>query len=458
MSHVHPPIRPSAQQAQYAFSADAISTIAHGLSLLQNNCSYLEETSLVSRFLDFCKMTDFTPAVLSAAMKRVNFTGLSGPISFGPLLNGRQEADFLVYQFNENAEPVPIGTFTNQQIHIDYSAVYFPDGKIPTSEIVIDIPDLSNAFVAVFFAVMCVLIGIVLAIAVFVVVYWDHRLLRRDSPMFLLLILLGVLLVAVSGIIMAVGLTTSTLCILTDAFLVLGLTLIIANLLAKNWRIYRIFSNSSAYALRISDVDLMLFNIVLLTLTLIQLFVYSYAGGAVRPVVFWSEENRFYAYANCVCPSEGFQLARVILWYVYFGILFVATAVLGFLTRKVRYGYNESGVIATIVYIYICIGIVFIPLYYTQGSSADSQQTRVVLHSVALAVLMFATLTILFAPKIVRILRYERRHKRRQERQASAGASAGVGVDAGAGVGAGAGAGLNDSVARRMTGPWAVGE
>lgn len=53
---------------------------AEAISLIQNNCTYLNERSEV----DFCALTEYTPAQLSAAMRFVNFTGYTGNIQFDP--------------------------------------------------------------------------------------------------------------------------------------------------------------------------------------------------------------------------------------------------------------------------------------------------------------------------------------------------------------------------------------
>ncbi len=65
-----------------------MTTYAQGISILQNNCTLLNEKLadnteiLIPSKVDFCKITTFTPRDLAFAMRFVNFTGYTGPIYF----------------------------------------------------------------------------------------------------------------------------------------------------------------------------------------------------------------------------------------------------------------------------------------------------------------------------------------------------------------------------------------
>ena len=251
----------------------------------------------------------------------------------------------------------------------------------------------------------------VLALAVggWLIYRWNHKILRRSSPLFLLLIIVGILLVLTAGIIMSAGLSSSAMCILYVFFLVTGMTLILANLLVKNWRIYKIFSNRRADAVQLSDLQLLAITAFLVVLIWIQFFVYSFAGGTIALTRLQGKDNPFYVFDLCESPTAWFQTFQIIAYYVFFAILVVTTGVLGFLTRKAHAGYSESRNIALIIYIYVCMAIIFIPLYYVQGLSTNSQDTRYVIVSISMLILMLATLLILFLPKILLIER-TRRH------------------------------------------------
>lgn len=157
------------------------------------------------------------------------------------------------------------------------------------------------------------------------------------------------------------------------------MTLILANLLVKNWRIYKIFSNRRADAVQLSDLQLLAITGMLLILILIQFFVYSFAGGTIALTRLQGKDNPFYVFDLCESPTAWFQTFQIIAYYVFFFVLAAITGVLGFLTRSAHAGYSESRNMAMIIYIYLCIAIIFIPLYYVQGLSTNSQDTRFVI-------------------------------------------------------------------------------
>ena len=63
-----------------------MSVYAAGISLLQNNCSFLNEKLREAlpnaKEFDFCSLETFTPEDLAFALRFVNITGYSGPIYF----------------------------------------------------------------------------------------------------------------------------------------------------------------------------------------------------------------------------------------------------------------------------------------------------------------------------------------------------------------------------------------
>lgn len=258
---------------------------------------------------------------------------------------------------------------------------------------------------------MVAILCIDLALMAWLAYRWNNVSLRKSSPLFLSLIALGVALVLIAGIIMSIGLTGSAMCILYVFFLVTGMTLIMSNLMAKNWRIYKIFSNVRADAVSLSDFKLLSFSAIFLILIWIQFFIYSFAGGTITLTRLQGTGNPFYVFDICESPTAWLQTFQIIMYFAFFFLLLLGTAILGFLTRKSSSAYSESKDIAKIIYIYLCMAIIFIPLYYVQGESTNSQDTRYVIVAINILILMLATLLILFIPKIIRV---EFSHKSRK--------------------------------------------
>lgn len=240
---------------------------------------------------------------------------------------------------------------------------------------------------------------------------WNHKIVRRTSPLFMLFVTIGVAMVLIAGILLSIGLNSSAQCILYDFFIVMGTVLILSSLLAKNYRMYLIFHRNNSQGIRIRDKNLLKLVAVLLFIALAQFFIYSFAGGPVQPITYYSDSNQYYAYELCASPTAWFQTFRLIAYYVYLFILIVAVGVLGFLTRNIHENFNESKNLAIIVYIYLCMGIIYVPLYYVQGDSTSSEDIRYLIVAINMTVLMIATLVILFSFLIYKTEQSKRKAK-----------------------------------------------
>lgn len=198
-------------------------------------------------------------------------------------------------------------------------------------------------------------------------------------------------------------------------FLILELTLIISSLMAKTWRIHRIFNNPNAAALHISDKRLLLFPAVLMSLFMLFCIIYCFASGPLILKREQGQSNPFYVFDLFSSRSDWFQIFSVIFFYVYFFILFAITATMAFLTRQAHAPYRESKSITMIIYIYLSMGIIYIPLYYLQSDSMDSQDTRLAIACLNIGLLMLATLLIIYLPPILNLRRKQRRSKTSSE-------------------------------------------
>ena len=360
---------------------------------------------------DFCSLKSFTPAILTQAMNAANFEGYTGPISFNPLAPVRKVGNFQIRQYNENLDPVVIGSFIDNILTVDKSKVAYYGSSFPQSTVLPSYADLTHAVVIVFFAFAILGAAIAVALLVWTIVYRNE--LRRSSPVFLSLLLTGIILVFVSLILISIGLKSSAMCILSDFFMFVGITLIVSNLMSRNYRVYAIFTNPTASAIHIRDQHLLRINGICMTLTLIQWGVYSFAGGVVTPTVFYGDDNKFYAYTLCESPSSWFQTFRIIAMWVYFVVLVLMVGLLGFLTRKINKLYNESQAVSIIAYMYLMFAIIFAPLYYLVGGSTDGEISRYLDILIPFTISAYTTMVVLFLPKIIGVQKELRRRSER---------------------------------------------
>lgn len=223
------------------------------------------------------------------------------------------------------------------------------------------------------------------------------------------LITFGVMQVLISNILLSLGLDSSAMCILTNFFLLSGVAFIVANILAKNYRVYRIFSNVKAKALTINDSSLFVFTVVIVGITWIMWAVTSFADGPIKIVIGSGADNPYYVYGLCRVASQWFQDFQIIFWYVYFISLFLLAGFLGFLTRNVNHIFNESTNVTVVAFAYISFAIIFAPLYYIQSNTTNSNNTRVAIQALSVCILSAVTMALLHLPTLWKFYKIKRK-------------------------------------------------
>lgn len=281
-------------------------------------------------------------------------------------------------------------------------------------EIVPDNPAFYNdAMAAVAFGLIIFKMLITVAVIIFIILKAKHPVIRRSSPIFCVLILVGMLCIELSFFFFCFE-QSKAICHLDDWFVIVGVSLVVANLLAKSYRIYRIFHNRSAVAVKLSDWELLAFSAVTLAIAVVMMILYVTLGGGLDAVNIQSDSDRLYVYVECQVPNDTFQLLFTIAFYAYFILLFCAAAVLAFLNRKVSNLYNESKAVGLTVYLWLGLTILYAPIFYVQGGSTDSNQTRLIVRFIATMLACVLTLLLLFLPKIRQVWQQDHRERRRQ--------------------------------------------
>lgn len=273
----------------------------------------------------------------------------------------------------------------------------------------IDNPSLSDAVVAVFFSLAIASLIVSVAMKVVLIVYRRKRELRRSSPWIGFFMLLGVDLVLVSLIFSGFTYTTWT-CFSITWNLVIGCGLIIGGMLAKSWRIYRIFTNTRAQAISVSDAQMFAVIGGVMVIEVCLLAVYSFPSGLLGPEVVQSSSDIYYRYRTCVVPSPGYQLAMTITFYSVNGLLVLALALLSFATRKIDANYSEARVTTITIYAIITQLLIFLPLIYLSTNSTDCAQVKYAVTAIIEILASWCLMGLLFLPKIWRIT-FEHSHE-----------------------------------------------
>jgi hypothetical protein len=235
---------------------------------------------------------------------------------------------------------------------------------------------------------------------------------RRNTPIISIIVLVGIASILIGSICHSIG-AYHWSCLI-DLFMVSTLgSLVVAGIIAKNYRIYKIFRNKSATALVIKDSQLF-FIIGAIFLYFFLIFI---LGICTRysAYQFTSEENRFYLYIECSTNIEFWTVCIEILVHVSSLIFKLFALVLAWLTRKVVTTYSESYEILIIISIYFCVDIATVPLFFELQNGTNSAILRLVLVFVTIFITSAATLLILFYSRFYYVYKYEKKHGNGQQ-------------------------------------------
>ena len=182
---------------------------------------------------------------------------------------------------------------------------------------------------------------------------------RSASVVFLQLMLIGLVLLYMSGIVLVQS-PTLVSCGMFAWLANFGLELIFVPLFLKMYRIYKIFSRKQLKIVKISDMKLLSYGSVLLVFNLILMAVWQGVDG-LQPITthVYSGVNDT-QYLQCNIPSNS--TVYVIILGVEKAMLLLFGCVMSFSTRKVSGTFNESTSVAWSIYNTILATAILIPI------------------------------------------------------------------------------------------------
>lgn len=388
-----------------------------------NNCS--EVAAAIE--IDICAPGyQITAVEMNKIIQVTAFEGTTGTIAFNgndpvsTIFSRNRRPDFVgvafdITQRRADGSLVVIGEANAESnITIYDEKLEWKNGRLPVSAIVPE--EITFSEPLGWSALIMILIALLLVIGISVYFYIHRRekVIKKTSPFFSQLILLGIFLCVASQIFWDVTQSTAT-CVIKVWLLAIGFGLIMGNLLAKTYRIFKIFNNARVTSLVIRDIDLLKFTGSVLLLEILMLCIYCFPSGLPKPTVYQSTSDSLLKYIQCAVPSSALQLTGTIILFCVNFVLVLGAVIIAFLTRNVDSAFNESLYIAYVVYIYLVVSIVLLPLYYTAGDSRSSQSRKFVLRTVGVLIPMFFTLGALFAPKIRLVLKSKKAARRLEQ-------------------------------------------
>lgn len=245
------------------------------------------------------------------------------------------------------------------------------------------------------------------ATTLFVVVYRDHPVIKRASPLFCAMMLGGIAILYFQLYIW-IGPQTAGSCVSKIWLPIFGFGMLMGPMLAKTFRIWKIFDNSKLRARRLLTGHLMGMSAAVISVNLILLIIWT----AVDPLKPISLENNYYF---CGSYNNNFQTGFIIVFAVYNGLLLILGSFLSYKTRSVVSSFNESTYIAYTMYNFLLCMAVLLPIYYVVSASDNKEFPRAgnnrshnlafVIRSVAFLFANTACLIILFGPKVYHVIK-----------------------------------------------------
>jgi gamma-aminobutyric acid type B receptor len=178
--------------------------------------------------------------------------------------------------------------------------------------------------------------------------------------------------------------------------LTVGLCVMLATLLAKTWRVFRVFINESLRRVQITNLYLAAVISGLLVVPLVLVVVWTAIGGLEAEYRVESTDILTENYYECHADTSDVVLASLLISYV--GVLVISGAVFAYFIRDVTYLlYNESRYIGYALYTMLVFGILGIAL---QASGVVSREGLFIIRSCLLMGGTLIMVLVLFLPKI----------------------------------------------------------
>ncbi|CAO3594586.1 unnamed protein product [Absidia cylindrospora] len=256
------------------------------------------------------------------------------------------------------------------------------------------------------YAIACT--GMILCVLtmVLIICYRHLKMVLVSSPIFLCLQLTGIFAAYVS-VILYVNDVTVAKCISRQLTLVIGFILVIASIIAKNYRIYRIFQNVfTLQASKLQSIYLLRIVVIFGVLALLPLIIWF--------VIYPVEATSYMVTVNTYCMLCSYPTSNKYVDWIHLNIAELVCAVICFIlvavasllawkTRKVNSKWSESQQIGYVSYNTGLAAIVAAPAFFLP---VDLYQVAIYLKLAAILFSATFTFFVLFLTKLIFICKY----------------------------------------------------
>ncbi|KAG0000332.1 hypothetical protein BGZ65_004465, partial [Modicella reniformis] len=322
-----------------------------------------------------------------------NYTGPGGPMAFdeiGDVLYG----NFILYNY-QHGRTVDIGTSYSGVFNVSSPPMYF-DGRYATPSDMAPLQILNPTFRSSIGIVIILVAGLGILFSfitmAIVIIHRDAQVIKASSPLFCCLELCGFILLYFSAI-MALDIPIPSLCIVRPITLNMGFILVVSNIVAKNFRVYRIFHNIYVTNRVIRDSHLLRIVGIIMTINLVIMAVWFIKTPPTLQQIAMEDLTAYWDCTDQVGESAPF----FVVLFVYNIVLLLLATYLAYKNRNVAANYNECRQIAFVVYNILLSGCIAMPTIFLPQ---EEYLTKFFLTNIVLLFGTTVSLMFLFLPKL----------------------------------------------------------
>jgi hypothetical protein len=366
----------------------------------------------IRRVLEAGGIPTHGPTLLSALLG-TDIEGLTGRITFDA--RGNRIGPYDIKNWVNGVQEIPGRFETNRTLNLR-NPIIWPDGttNVPLSSL----PRVQEwlKFSSVAGTILSILagLGMLICILMLIAIFFQRRskVFISATWEFLVLMLIGATL-GFGSVFTWIGYPHPYICALRIWLPPMAFILILAPLLAKTWRLHRIFTLKDW---KVAPITLGRLILIACTLILGQIIicVLWISLGTIQPII-KNGTNRSVAYA--LCGSNKASRTLTYITFGYIGALLVAGAYLAFRVRKLPRDFNESRWIGFAIYNTLLSSAIILIISYTIG---DFPVTILILICVCSIVIAGGASCFMMIPKLWELVRHP---ERRSASQNSSGAA-----------------------------------
>ncbi|CAO3619185.1 unnamed protein product [Mucor hiemalis] len=343
------------------------------------------------------------------------YVGPEGPMNYdsnGDLTSG----NYQVYNLQHGLKQI-VGKSTGGVLNITSSPMFFDGTNTPPLDSPPSValnPDITSPISHAILALSSA--GILFALFCFFTVLFNrkHEVFKASSPLFCCLELVGFVLTYVS-VVMMIGIPTQASCIVTPVTFSLGFLLVLGNMIAKNYRIYRIFNNIFITRNVITDNHLIRTVAALVGCEMIILIVGLIVATPIPTKNEVSFSSHYYQ-----CESKGSnKIVFLVLTTVYAAFLLLFATFLAYKTRLAGKQYNRYSECKQMgLSVYNILFSALVGFAVLVNPLADFY-TKYYINVISILWAATFSLLILFLPKLQAFYRFKMKERREEMQEKS---------------------------------------